>query len=336
MKRSYCRAAILFPLIGASFVILDSRCAVESMRNGLELCLKTMIPSLFPLIVLSGLLVPQLAEIPFPPKWGKFLGLPNGAESLFLLGCIGGFPVGAQCITQAVKNKQLPKQDGERMLGFCCNCGAAFLFGILPTLFEDSSIPLLCFLIQLESAILVAVIWAEKSSSSKIFTTARASLPDAIQNSIRAMATICSWILLSCVATGFLQKWFFPFISSNLQILCTGLLELTAGCLSLPRIPSERFRFIACCGMLCFGGISVLLQIHGITAQQQISMKQCILQKLLQAFLGICIASFVVRWGYLSLFFPIPICCFFKKEWNYLRSCGIISSKREVSDHAVS
>lgn len=336
MKRFHSANAFLLPAIGALLLILDSRCAAEGMARGLELCLKTVLPSLFPLFVLSAILIPQLASIPFPRKIGRFLGLPHGAEGIFLLGAVGGFPLGAQCITRAVETGQLSRQDGERMLGFCDNCGAAFLFGILPALFGNPLIPLLCFLIQLEGAVLVAAIWPGTRHASGRFTPQPVSLSASVQRSIRSMATVCAWITLCCVGTGFLQKWLFPFLTPYLRILCTGLLELTAGCLSLERIADESIRLLFCCGFVCFGGISVLLQIHGIAAGQQLSMSQCIRQKLLQAFFGVCLAAGVVTFGWFFLLIPIPVCCFFKKEWNYLQSCGIIPSKREVSDHAVS
>lgn len=336
MKRFHNAAAILIPAAGALFLILDSRCAAESMTRGLELCLRTVVPSLFPLFVLSGILVPQLAAIPFPRKVGRFLGIPQGAEGIFLLGAVGGFPLGAQCITRAVESQQLSRKDGERMLGFCDNCGAAFLFGILPALFKNPLIPLACFLIQLESAILVAASCSGDGPASGQFSAQQVSLSASVQRAIRSMATVCAWIMLCCVGTGFLQKWLFPFLTPYVRILCTGLLELTAGCMAMGTITDESLRLIFCCGFVCFGGISVLLQIHAVAAAQHLSMAQCIRQKLLQAFFGVCLAAGIVQWGGAFLVFPIPLCYFLKKEWNYLRTCGIIPSKREVSDHAVS
>lgn len=336
MKRFDHAGAVLLPAAGALFLILDSRCAAESMARGLELCLRTVIPSLFPLFVLSGILVPQLAKLPFPRSIGQFLGLARGTEGIFLLGAVGGFPLGAQCITRAVESQQLSREDGERMLGFCDNCGAAFLFGILPGLFQNPLIPLMCFLIQLESAVLVAALWPGESRGAGNFTPRQVSLSSSVQRSVRSMATVCAWITLSCVGTGFLQKWLFPFLPPYARILCTGLVELTAGCMSLGSIAEESLRLMFCCGFLCFGGLSVLLQIHGIAASQQLSMARCIRQKLTQGVFGVCLAAGVIRFGWAFLLLPVPLCCFCKKEWNFLRSCGIIPSKREVSDHAVS
>ena len=47
-------------------LILDSRCAAGSVREAIELCIGTLIPVLFPLFVLSAMLVPALGALRMP------------------------------------------------------------------------------------------------------------------------------------------------------------------------------------------------------------------------------------------------------------------------------
>ena len=86
-------------------LILDSRCAADSAREAIELCIDTLIPVLFPLFVLSAMLVPALGALRMP-LLSKILGFPEGGGGLFLIGCAGGFPVGAACVTQAARDSQ--------------------------------------------------------------------------------------------------------------------------------------------------------------------------------------------------------------------------------------
>ena len=88
----------LLLLLSMIFLILDSRCAADSAREALILCCRTLIPSLFPLFVLGGMLVPALAQIRIPGL-SRILGFPEG---YFLLGLLGGYPLGAACIASAL------------------------------------------------------------------------------------------------------------------------------------------------------------------------------------------------------------------------------------------
>ena len=90
-------------------IILDAKCATESAREGIDLCLRTVIPSVFPFFVLSGILNSYLLgrTLPFLRPVSKLCSVPNGGDSLLLLGYITGYPVGAQLIAQSYKEKSI-------------------------------------------------------------------------------------------------------------------------------------------------------------------------------------------------------------------------------------
>lgn len=317
-------------------LIFDSRCAAESALSALKLCFLTVIPGLFPLFVLSGILLPNLRKLPFPRGISRFLGIPEGAEGIFLLGSLGGFPMGARAVGQAVKCGALSRSDGESMLGICNQCGPAFLFGVLPAIFDRPEIPLLCFLLQLESAVLVAHLRPGCRGSVRIRAREAPSLSAAVAGAVRSMATVCAWIVLSSVAAGFLRKYCFSFLPEPLPFFASAWLELAGGCLSLRQLSDPGTRLIFCMGLLCFGGVCVQLQIRALAAEYGLSARSCLRQKLLQSVLGMAFAAGWLKFGWGFLLFPIPAAWFCKKQWKTLRICGIISGIREGYDHAVS
>ena len=299
------RAAVAGILAAMAAMILDSRWASQSALSALELCLKTLIPNLFPLFVLSSLLIPKLTGLRIP-FLAKLLGIPDGSEGIFLLGCAGGFPVGAVCIAQAVEAKGLTKPDAERMLGLCSFCGPSFLFGVIGAVL---SLPdaLLIFAIQLETALLTAACWPTPSSDTYTPSSKTIDLPTAVRRSVTSMATVCAWVILAGVAAGFLDRWLFPLLLGPLGVLATGLLELTNGIFSLDAITSPDLRFLLSTVFVCFGGVSVLLQIAGLAAPAGLSMKPCIAQKLTQSLLGGLLAYLSIRLGPVSLLLPPAI-----------------------------
>lgn len=296
------KTTLLFLLAALAALILDSRCAAESALSALELCLKTLIPSLFPLFVVSGMLVPSLKGVRIRGL-SRLLGIPEGSEGIFLLGCAGGFPVGAACIAQAVENGGISKQDGERMLGTCSFCGPSFLFGVIGAVLSPTH-ALVLFLLQLETALAVAAFWPGHSADSYRPTSESVSLTESVRRSIGSMSTVCAWVVLAGVAAGFLKRWLFPLFPESLGVLLTGLLELTNGVFSLGSVSAD-LRFLLCAVFVCFGGVSVLLQIRGLAGPAGLRMNDCTAQKAVQALMGALLAWGYLRFGLLSLL-PIP------------------------------
>lgn len=305
------RTSVLFCVLAMVVLIVDSRCAAESALSAVELCLRTLVPGLFPLFVISAMLVPELKSARVPGLSG-LLGIPAGSEGIFLLGCAGGFPVGAGCIAQAVKSGGLSKADGSRMLGFCNNCGPAFLFGVLASILEPGQ-ALALFVIQLETAMITAILWPGRAVGSYRPAGGSVSLPAAVKQSTSSMAGVCAWVVLAGVLAGFLRRWFFPLLPEGLSVLLTGLLELTTGVFTAAELADPGLQFLLCAVFVCFGGISVLLQIQGLAAPAGLSMSACVAQKATQALLGAVLATGFLRFGWILLALPIPVGILLKK-----------------------
>ncbi len=297
----------LLILSAIAALILDSRCAAQSVREAMNLCTRTLIPSLFPLFVLSSMAVPALGGMRC--SWlSRLLGLPAGGEGILLLGCAGGFPVGAAAVSQCVREGTLDAQDAERMLGLCSFCGPAFLFGVLPRLIPMERVSVL-FVLQLETALLLGAFWPGRSQARLQPNPDTISLPEAVRRAISSMASVCAWVALAAVAAGFLRRWLFPLLPRELGLLLTGLLELTNGVFALPQ--DADLAFVYCAAFVCFGGVSVLLQIGGLAAPAGLSMGACIAQKTAHAILGAAAALVYLYLGPGSLLL-IPALLFAK------------------------
>lgn len=279
-------------------LILDSRCAAESARDALSLCAGTLIPTLFPLFVLGAMLVPGVAGLRVPGL-ARLLGFPEGGEGFFLLGVVGGYPLGAACIAQAVEGGSLSKGDGARMTGLCSLCGPGFLFGVAAALLSLRE-ALALFVIQLEAALLTAAFWPKPSRSRCQAAAEAVTLPDAVGRAVASMASVCGWVTLAAVAAGFLRRWLFPFLPESIGVFLTGLLELTNG-LFAARDLGAGLRFLLCGVFISFGGVSVLLQLAGLISHVGIGMGSCIAQKASHAVVTAVLALLELRFGSIVL-----------------------------------
>lgn len=251
-----------------TLLILDAKTALLGAKEGITLCLYTVVPSLFPFFIVSVMLTSCLTGITivFLRPLGKLCGIPNGAESILLLGFLGGYPVGAQSVTDAYKQGQLEQKDAHRMLGFCSNAGPAFLFGMIGPLFSSPIIPWVLWLIHILSALIVGMILPNKQHSTcNLSAIPTLSLPQALERSLRIMANVCGWVIAFRVILAVLNRWILWIVPVGWQPLMSGLLELSNGCQALRALSSEALRFIISSAILGFGGLCVGMQTISVT-----------------------------------------------------------------------
>lgn len=249
-------------------MILDARTAILSAREGVALCIRTVIPSLFPFFVLSGVINSCLLgqELRLLQPVGRLCKIPKGTESILVLGFLAGYPIGAQLITQAYKGGKLPANTARRMLGFCSNAGPAFLFGMLSPLFAGSGAVWALWGIHLLSALFTGCILPGEETDATLLTPGRTiSFAEALQNAIKAMASVCGWVVIFRVILGFCNRWFLWLFPVAAQVLISGLLELANGCVLLQNISGEGMRFLLAGIMLSFGGLCVGMQTTSVT-----------------------------------------------------------------------
>lgn len=244
-------------------LILDSKNAIKATWDGVQLCLQTLIPSLFPFLILSSVLTSCLSGMSgriFVPI-ERLMRIPSGFGSLFLIGLLGGYPVGARSVRQAYDAGQVDKTNACRMLSFCNNAGPSFLFGIIAPFFSDRKFPWILWLIHILSAILTGVTTPGNTISNiKVCPGTPMPLSQALNQSIRTMATVCGWVILFRLVISFPQRWFLWLLSDTIRILLTGFTELSNGCILLGDILSVPHRMLSASAMLSFGGLCVTMQ----------------------------------------------------------------------------
>lgn len=275
-------------------LIMDTKTAISGASEGLSLCLYSIIPALFPFCVLSKLIASSLIgrQMPFLRPIGRLCGIPAGSESILILGFLGGYPVGAQCINDTYRKQAISKKDARRMLGFCSNAGPSFLFGMLGGLFEDSG-PLWCILIiHVLSAVIVGCLLPEKSKQTcTLKENKTVSIPTALEESVKTLALICGWVIAFRIILCFLQRWFLWMLNPQLQIAISGILELSNGCISLYTLSGNGLRFILSSGFLSFGGLCVAMQTASVT--KSIGKSIYFPGKILQTAISLLLASIV-------------------------------------------
>lgn len=231
--------------LGMLILILDGRTAMAGAAAGVDLCIRTLIPGLFPFFVLSMMLTGSLS-----------------GGGLVLSGILGGYPVGAANAAAGFRAGQLSRRDAQRM-ALISNCpGPSFLFGVLGPVFGDIRAVLMLWAIYLLS---VGALWLLLPKTEQhAGLHHRPRLQQALQRSIRAMAGVCGWVILFRVVLAIADRWILWLLPRWARLCVSGVLELSNGCLALVDA-KPGLRFVLAAGFISFGGLCVLLQTAGVT-----------------------------------------------------------------------
>ena len=130
-------AALLFPVFFGAALLFFPDVSAAAAREGVALCLQTVLPSLFPFFVLSSLLVqsdvPRLLSRAMAGVMYPLFGVSGAGASALILGLLGGYPVGARTVAELYGRGEIAREDAEQLLAFCNNSGPGFFLGVCGT-----------------------------------------------------------------------------------------------------------------------------------------------------------------------------------------------------------
>lgn len=274
----------------AVMLLAQAQTAADAVREGIELCLRAVIPSLFPFFAVSSLLVSLGAA----EAAGRVLARPfrrlfrcGGAGcAALLLGLVGGYPVGARTAAALVRQGTLTREEGGRLLTFCNNAGPAFAVGVAGvTVFASARVGAYLYLIHVTAALVTGLLLCRRGSPSPsaavpapAVTGLAQRLLSAVTDAAAAMGRVCAFVVFALVllrlaetATG---AWSAP---------AAGFVELTNGIL---RLTPDRRGFVTAAALLGWGGLSVYGQTAAVTAGSGIPLGRYLPAKAVQAALS--------------------------------------------------
>ena len=299
--------------------------SMSAAREGLKLCYNVIIPSLFPFFVLSALVV----DLGLAGYIGRALeglmrplfNVPGACASAFVLGFVGGYPVGARTALSLYQKGMCTKTEAERLLSFCNNSGPAFILGVVGAgVFASSRVGVLLSLAHAAASICVGLFFrfyrrGKKGREARVspkfeaerFTTA---FTGAVKNSFLSTLNICAFVVFFTVVIrllflsgalpalarllgvllsplGFTQEW--------AERLLTGAIELSSGVWTLSGAGGMAGRMSMAAFMLGWAGLSVHCQVLSFLGGSGLSVRTYIAGKFLHGGLAALFTALLVR-----------------------------------------
>ncbi len=309
------RAALGFMSVLSLFLILRfPTLAIEYMERGMKLCVTTVIPSLFPFMVASELIVMSGAAeaiggiLKRPAR--LLFGISGEGCSAFLLGMVCGFPMGTRAAISLYREGRISHGELERLVCFSNNPSSAFVISAVGTaLFGCREFGVALYVVTIISSVAVGVLQkvmfgaedrgepcvpAEKREAKRGIE----SFSLAVSSSASAMLSICAFVIFFSTFTGTLGVLISSFdISRVARALFFSFFELTGGVAEAAAI--EPISLAVCIAAFSVGwsGLSVHFQMIGICDGTSVSLGRYFASKLLVG--GINAA---LIWAYFKLF----------------------------------
>ena len=134
-------------------LLLFGNQAGEGVKQGLILSVATVLPSLFPAMILSGMIGESAESLPLPPPL-----------TIWLTSHLCGFPLGIRALTQSAERGIINRRQAIGLTASCANASPAFLIGFVgKVVLGSSALGVLLFLGQL---LLSAVLQTELPTHS--------------------------------------------------------------------------------------------------------------------------------------------------------------------------
>lgn len=270
----------------------------QDVSAALALCARSVIPALFPFLVVSTLLL-RLGFGELAAPWLAGLMEPlfrvdGVGSSALLLGLVGGYPIGPRTTAELYRQGALRRDEAERLLTFSNNSNPVFLISVLGLgVFGSVRTGIWLWLIHLLSALLTGLCFRRYHSGpaacrepTRQSTFQAVSFPAALVESVRGA---CSGILSVCAFV-----LFFYVLARPLPALAPPLGPALVGATELfsltPLLTADRFGFVLAAAASGWGGLSVLCQTAAVLEGSGLSPRPCVLGKAVQGLFSLGLA----------------------------------------------
>lgn len=302
-------AGLLLSVLAIIMIVFPSD-SLMAAKDGMNLWLFVVVPSLLPFFILNDMMValdvPKNISHFFSPISRLLFNSSGYGAYAFIMSIFSGYPAGAKITSTLIRSGQISSEEGQRILSFSSTSGPLFIIGAVGSgMLKSSSAGYLLFFSHIMGAILNGMLYniashkTPKAKKDKIsFPSFRGFDPSgmlgsAISSSLITCGYIGGYIVLFSVIIKLLNKiGFFSLptlsgIGRSLSMLLQGCFEISSGSsiISSGVLPME-VKLILLSFIIGFGGLSILGQVSTVISGTGIRLGKYALFKLTQGILS--------------------------------------------------
>lgn len=277
------------------------------VMSGLTTWCSKMIPSLFPFMVLSGILLRtglshRLSKLLYPVLGTLFRLSPDCIYVIFM-GFLCGFPMGANIVAESLTYKKITLREASLLLSFCNNIGPVYFVSFVSVLCPYYPLWLtlsimylvpLCYGLILRYTHYRDIPFCRSSRCTTAPNTVSPygrALQDALQKAITSILHLGGYMVIFTVLQLPFYNTYYKLPEPYIHVL-KGLLEISSGITALQPYPElygiVYALFLPCCGLCC------LYQTYAMIQNTPLSLSSYLSHKLAQTLCTIIIYGVII------------------------------------------
>ena len=273
-------------LVAACLLLLSYPDAMATgISRGLSVCSTVIIPTLYPFMLLAGL----LANSPLCRRPGRVLtavtgwlfGLPGCCGPAVLLSWVGGYPAGAIAIAGLRQGGQITEAETRRMTAFCINGGPGFIIstvgaGLLGSV--QAGVMLYAAQIAVSAGIGIALGRGHRRTQATAAPPIPPKQPMAqiVADTCRSLLTMCGFVVLAAAGLALAEGCGLArglasatgMEASAVSALLAAVTEVSCGCVALAGSGMLTPLWLSLA--LSWGGLSVQGQLAAVLPRERI------------------------------------------------------------------
>lgn len=281
---------IIVSAIGVCLIIHPQETA-NGIKNGFLLLGNNLIPALFPFMVLSSYIssssLSEMISKLFEKAFKTIFRTSGYGIIPFLLGALGGYPVGAKTVCEFYENGKISENDAGRLFYWCINPSPAFLITAVGTfMLGNTKSGFILYFSCILSSLTIGFFCRFLSNGeinpikSQPLKAKESIFVKSVSKGSEGMLSICGWVLTFCVLASLCDALNLPY---SVSYIIKSVGEVTTGC---KNAVSSGLALPIIAGISGFGGFAVICQCASYSSICKVEMKHLICSRLISSALS--------------------------------------------------
>ena len=284
-KRTAIDGSTLAVLTAVCLLLLHYPNAMATgISRGLSICSTVVIPTLYPFMVLAGVLANSSLcrrpgrKISAVTRW--LFGLPGCCGPAILLSLVGGYPAGAIAIARLRERGQITAEETRRMTAFCINGGPGFVISTVGAgLLGSVQAGMMLYAAQVAVSIGIGIALGRGRQARETSPTPLSPpkpMAQVVSDTCAALLTMCGFVVLAAAGLSLAEGCGFTrgvaaalrLDTAAVSAAVAAVTEVSCGCVALASGGALMPLWLSLA--LSWGGLSVQGQLAAVLPQERV------------------------------------------------------------------
>ena len=284
----------LFCFISLIFIFKNNKEVANVIIEAVNLFLKKVFVSLFPMFILNDILInlniPYYFYLLFNKLFLKVFKTSGLGAYVFIMSLISGTPSNAYILKELVELEKISLEEANHFLTFTYFSNPLFLSVMLSTIF-NTRVVLKIILCHYIANIIIGILIRNKApkianNKNILKTNLKITLTKSINKSITTLlmilGTISFYMLLTFIITSLLPN------NCLIKTIISGFLEITNGLNTMASLNIlNKIKEIIASAIISFGGLSIHTQIKAILEDTNMNYSYFLKGRIMQSIISV-------------------------------------------------